>query len=66
MSLESLKAQFEKDGYLILRNFVKPEEAIQLKDEYLRIVQDCDEAEFTQIFTTDDSQTDKHDSYFLE
>lgn len=59
------KEAFERDGFLVLRQFVEPAEVAKLKDEYFKIVENAEESELTKIFTTTEEQTSKHDDYFL-
>jgi hypothetical protein len=63
--MEQLKQDFERDGFLVLRQYVPPEEVHKLKEEYFKLVEGAAESELTKIFTTTEEQTTNHDDYFL-
>lgn len=63
--IDELKQKFERDGYLVLTQFVSTEEVLKLKSEYKKLVAAVEESELTKVFTTTAEQTSKHDDYFL-
>jgi len=57
--------QFEKDGLLVIDNFLSPEEVTAIRDEIYKIVEEMDPETDRGVFSTvDHGQT--RDTYFLE
>ena len=56
---------FEKNGYLVLENFVSQEDCDKLRVRASKIVEDFDSSESVNIFTTNE-QTRYSDHFFLE
>ena len=56
---------FEKNGYLVLENFVSQEDCDKLRGRASKIVEDFDSSESVNIFTTNE-QTRYSDHFFLE
>ncbi len=60
----SLRADFERDGFVVLPHFKSPAEIAELRARAAEIVGAFDPADSTAIFTTRDEST-KSDAYFL-
>jgi phytanoyl-CoA hydroxylase len=59
-------ASFEKNGYLVVRNCIDPNELTKLKEEFLKLVEEVPIEELTTIFTSGDDQVaEKSEDYFM-
>lgn len=59
------RADYERDGFLVLENFVSVEACERLKNRIAELLADFDPTEVKSIFSTKD-QTKTSDDYFLE
>jgi phytanoyl-CoA hydroxylase len=64
LSAEQL-ARFERDGFLVLKDFVRPEMCAALRERAAELVAEFDPAGVVSIFSTNE-QTRTSDDYFLE
>ena len=64
MLTEAQKQQYQRDGYLVLPNFKRPEEIAALRARAAQIVADFDPSASSGIFTTKE-QEKRTDDYFL-
>eukprot|EP01104_Vermistella_antarctica_P004414 TRINITY_DN14869_c0_g1_i1.p1 TRINITY_DN14869_c0_g1~~TRINITY_DN14869_c0_g1_i1.p1 ORF type:complete len:305 (+),score=77.70 TRINITY_DN14869_c0_g1_i1:147-1061(+) len=66
MLTEEQLLSFERDGYLVIEQFVAQPQLDKLKSRANAIVDDFDPASAVSIFTTGDEQVKTADDYFLE
>jgi ectoine hydroxylase-related dioxygenase (phytanoyl-CoA dioxygenase family) len=63
----SLKQKFDLNGYLVIEDFLTPQEVDEMKKEMGKIVDEMDPSKHPKsIFTTDDPDRHVQDNYFLD
>lgn len=63
--MDELRVQFQRDGFLVLENFLSPHEIEQLRQEGEALTQNLPPEKERAVFSTTSAQQHK-DSYFLE